>query len=145
MKKNLSYGCFCILASAAMFAACGSDDPVTDPVPTEEYVWSTNGGLKACNCLTFNAEGNPSATGTQIGNGDAEFVFTGKQTLKRGTYVLKGWVYVAEGAELTIEPGTVIKGDKQTKSSLIVERGGRIVAQGTATAPIVFTSGEAAG
>ncbi|MCI7779632.1 MAG: hypothetical protein MR517_00955 [Bacteroidales bacterium] len=127
-----------------MFAACGSDDPVVDN-PVEEYVWSTNGGLKACNCLTFNAEGKASADGMQIGNGDAEFVFTGKQTLKRGTYVLKGWVYVAEGAELTIEPGTVIKGDKQTKSSLIVERGGRIIAQGTATAPIVFTSGEVAG
>ena len=145
MKKNLSYGCFCILASAAMLAACGSDDSVVDSNPVEEYVWSTNGGLKACNCLTFNAEGKASADGMQIGNGDAEFVFTGKQTLKRGTYVLKGWVYVAEGAELTIEPGTVIKGDKQTKSSLIVERGGRIIAQGTATAPIVFTSGEVAG
>ena len=52
---------------------------------------------------------------------------------------------MAEGAELTIEPGTVIRGDKQTKASLIVERGGKLIAQGTATAPIVFTSGEAKG
>ena len=63
--------------------------------------------------------------GTQIGNGDQSFVFTGKQTISRGTYTLKGWVYVADGAELTIEPGTIIKGDKDTKATLIVEPGGK--------------------
>ena len=77
--------------------------------------------------------------GTQIGNGDQEFVFTGKQTLKKGTYILKGWVYIADGAQLTIEPGTVIKGDKETKAALIAERGGKLVAQGSETQPIVFT------
>ena len=116
------------------FAACSDDN---EPSQTDERHWSTNGGLKAADNLLF--EGNV------IGNGDQEFVFTGRQTLPRGTYTLKGWVYVAEGAELTIEPGTVIRGDKQTKASLIVERGGKLIAQGTATAPIVFTSGEAKG
>ena len=47
-------------------------------------------------------------------------------------YMLKGWVYIADGAELTIEPGTVIKGDKDTKAALIVERGGKLFAKGTA-------------
>lgn len=116
------------------FAACSDD---SEPSQTDERHWSTNGGLKAADNLLF--EGNV------IGNGDQEFVFTGRQTLPRGTYTLKGWVYVAEGAELTIEPGTIIRGDKQTKASLIVERGGKLIAQGTATAPIVFTSGEAKG
>lgn len=116
------------------FAACSDDN---EPAQTEERHWTTNGGLKAADNLLF--EGNV------IGNGDQEFVFTGRQTLKRGTYYLKGWVYVAEGAELTIEPGTVIRGDKQTKASLIVERGGKLIAQGTADAPIVFTSGEPKG
>lgn len=97
--------------------------------------------------LLFTADGdaNVNDNGTQIGNGDQEFVFTGKQTIKKGTYILKGWVYIADGAELTIEPGTVIKGDKQTKASLIAERGGKLIAQGTATEPIVFTSEEAKG
>ena len=116
------------------FAACSDDNSVSE---TDNRNWSTNSGLKAADNLLF--EGNV------IGNGDQEFVFTGRQTLPRGTYTLKGWVYVAEGAELTIEPGTVIRGDKQTKASLIVERGGKLIAQGTATAPIVFTSGEAKG
>lgn len=59
--------------------------------------------------------------------------------------MLKGWVYIADGAELTIEPGTIIKGDKQTMASLIVERGGKLIAQGTPSEPIVFTSEEAKG
>jgi hypothetical protein len=55
-------------------------------------------------------------------------------------YLLKGNIYVQSGAELTIEPGTVIFGDKVTKGALIVSRGAKIHATGTATAPIVFTS-----
>lgn len=139
-------GCMGILAGAAFMASCSSDDNdniVVTPT-TAPYVWTTNGGLKACNNLLF-AGGKEAPTGTEIGNGDQEFVFTGKQTLKKGTYLLKGWVYIAEGAELTIEPGTIIKGDKATKGTLIIERGGRLIAQGTATAPIVFTSAQAKG
>ena len=59
--------------------------------------------------------------------------------------MLKGWVYIADGAELTIEPGTVIKGDKDTKAALIAEPGGKLIAKGTQTSPIVFTSEMAAG
>ncbi|HJW30348.1 MAG TPA: hypothetical protein VJ508_14045, partial [Saprospiraceae bacterium] len=55
-------------------------------------------------------------------------------------YKLVGFVYVVDGATLTIDPGTLIVGDKATKGTLIVERGGRIDAQGTAQKPIVFTS-----
>ena len=52
------------------------------------------------------------AKGTVIGNGDQEFIFKGTQTLSKGTYLMKGWIYVGTGSVLTIEPGTVIKGDK---------------------------------
>jgi len=83
--------------------------------------------------------------GTQIGNGEQEFEITGSHTLKKGTYLLKGWVYVVDGATLTIEAGTVIKGDKDTKAAIIVERGGKIVAEGSKSEPIVFTSNQAAG
>jgi hypothetical protein len=60
-------------------------------------------------------------------------------------YVLDGWVYVKDGATLTIEAGTVIKGKSGTKASLIIERGGKIMAEGTAQKPIIFTSDKAAG
>ena len=110
-----------ILAASAMLSSCSSDndDPTPSPNPGPEvvYKWTTNGGLKACDHILFGTDDKENASGTQIGNGDQEFVFTGKQTLKKGTYLLKGWVYIAEGAELTIEPGTIIKGDKQTKAA----------------------------
>ncbi len=125
------------MCGAAVLSSCSSNDPEPTPPPTPEIVWTTDGGLKACNVLLFD--------NNVIGNGDKEFVFNGKQTLKKGTYTLKGWVYIAKGAELTIEPGTVIKGDKTTKAAIIVERGGKIIAQGKPNAPIVFTSAQPAG
>jgi len=58
-------------------------------------------------------------------------------------YVLNGFIYVLDGASLTIEPGTVVKGkpgqDANT-SCLIVTRGGKIFANGTRTHPIIFTA-----
>ena len=144
MNKMTMTGCLGILFAAALMSSCSSNDDPT-PAPGAGYVWTTDGGLKACDHILFSTDGKEDANGTEIGNGDAEFVFTGKQTLKKGTYLLKGWVYIAKGAELTIEPGTIIKGDKQTKAALIAERGGKLIAKGTASEPIVFTSEEAAG
>ncbi|MFM2206786.1 MAG: hypothetical protein RL213_761 [Bacteroidota bacterium] len=60
-------------------------------------------------------------------------------------YLLSGFVYVTNNAELTISPGTVIKGDKASKGTLIITRGSKILADGTASQPIVFTSNEPAG
>ncbi len=62
------------------------------------------------------------------------------------TYVLKGFIHVANGATLTIEPGTIIRGDFGTLgSSLFILRGAKINAVGRADAPIVFTSSRTAG
>lgn len=58
---------------------------------------------------------------------------------------LKGFIFVEPGATLTIEPGTIIKGDSINKSTLIIQRGAKIMAQGTPTRPIVFTSASAKG
>ena len=62
---------------------------------------------------------------------------------KANTYILDGRVYVLEGATLTIEAGTVIKGRPraaQDASALVIARGGKINAVGTASEPIVFTA-----
>ncbi len=58
-------------------------------------------------------------------------------------YELSGKVVVESGVTLTIEPGTIIKGREGTgtlASALIIARGGKIMAQGTASNPIIFTS-----
>jgi len=72
---------------------------------------------------------------------------TGNRTLNANTvYTLDNFVYVEDGATLTIEPGTVIKGGpKVNKGSLVVRRGGKIMAEGTKEKPIVFTSSQPKG
>lgn len=58
-------------------------------------------------------------------------------------YVLSGAVFVKAPATLTILAGTTIKGLDQ--SFLVIERGAKIMAEGTPTAPIVFTSAQEPG
>lgn len=58
------------------------------------------------------------------------------------TYILKNGIFVKD-ATLTIEAGTVVKGDMN--SALIITTTGKIAARGTATAPIVFTSAQPEG
>lgn len=69
---------------------------------------------------------------------------TADKTLTAGNvWTLKGRVSVTDGATLTIEAGTVIKATAGTgadASTLIIARGGKINAQGTASSPIVMTS-----
>lgn len=60
-------------------------------------------------------------------------------------YVLYGEIIVKNNATLTIQPGTLIKGDKNTGGKLVIAAGAKINAQGTAAQPIVFTSNQPAG
>lgn len=76
----------------------------------------------------------------------------GSRTLNADSvYVLKGFVLVQPGAVLTIPAGTRIEGDFATKGALITVRGtstqasGKIIADGTASKPIIFTSSQAVG
>lgn len=58
-------------------------------------------------------------------------------------YVLSGYVFVTNEATLTIEPGTIIKGalsSGEGAAALIITRNAKIMAEGTADKPIIFTS-----
>ena len=59
---------------------------------------------------------------------------------KRNTYQLVGIVYVTNNAILTIEPGTIIRGDEKTCGTLVITNGAKIMAEGLETDPIIFTS-----
>jgi len=63
----------------------------------------------------------------------------------KDTLILEGYVYIKNGVTITIEPGAIIRGKADTKACLIVERGGKLIADGTAEKPIVFTSAKPAG
>lgn len=55
-------------------------------------------------------------------------------------YFINGSVHVQEGATLTIPAGMTIKARKGFANYILVERGGKIIAEGTADAPITFTA-----
>jgi hypothetical protein len=109
-----------------LLSACKKDENNDD---------STSG-----NVVNFTVTTLPDGTLQIEGNSNQNYTFDSSKT-----YLLKGFVYVEEGATLTVQPGTVIKGDKTTKGTLIIKRGGKILANGTSANPIVFTSAEAIG
>ncbi len=121
MMKNVAYVAAAIFLS---IATVGCEDN------------NTGGGSTEVDPLTKH----------ELGDGTQRYELKEDTRLVAGTpYTMRGFVYVPNGVTLTIEPGTVIKGDKFTKGTLIVERGGKIVAEGTQANPIVFTSSEAPG
>lgn len=125
------------LVMSVTMSSCSSDDEPATPGKADPEV-TYKGNVAYSNGILFN-------NGTELGNGTQNFHFTGDVTLERGTYLLKGWVYVDAGAKLHIPAGTVIKGDKQTMAALIVEPGGYVEMKGTKDAPIVMTSAQPAG
>lgn len=117
MKKQ---GLYLALAVALLASACSKKEATIDPPVTDTTKIST----------TVNVSGDINVNTTWKAD---------------KIYLLKGFVYVTDGATLTIEPGTIIKGEKITKGTLIITRGAKIMAEGTASKPIVFTSSFAAG
>ncbi|MEX0979606.1 MAG: hypothetical protein WDZ89_00835 [Gemmatimonadota bacterium] len=115
MRFSSSLRTLLILVLAAGFTAC-EDDPVSPG----------NG----------NGDGDP-VDGSVI----TEDITSDRTLFADTTYTLSGFIKVSNGATLTIEPGTTIVGDYDNPgSSLFVTRGAKIMAEGTADAPIVFTS-----
>lgn len=58
-------------------------------------------------------------------------------------YVLESRIAVLNGVTLTIEPGVIVKGQAGTganATALLIARGGKLMAEGTADSPIIFTS-----
>jgi hypothetical protein len=97
-------------------------------------------GLFACKKDTIDVPINVPTDKTITGNITTTTTLTSDKE-----WTLKGYVYVKEGATLIIQPGTIIKSDIAEKGALCIERGAKIIAEGTATNPIIFTSGKIAG
>ncbi|MFO0550593.1 MAG: hypothetical protein U0271_19520 [Polyangiaceae bacterium] len=103
----------------------------------------------ACGDDAAGGGGSGASGGGGAGGAPAEQELSGEladRTLSKDTkWVLKGVVSVPDGVTLTIEPGTTIVGDKASLGTLVVQRGGKLDAEGTADEPIVFTSALPAG
>lgn len=85
----------------------------------------------------FNSSANNYPEPTQILSGT---ITKDTKLYKKETYLLLGNVFVTDSTTLSIEPGTLILGDYKSKASLIISNGSKIIAEGTQTDPIVFSS-----
>jgi len=107
--------------------------PVTDN--TEATDW-TNGWTN------FDPENTAYGAPTMTVSAD----ITSNTTWTTGTIVLlQNKIYVKNNAVLTIQAGVIIRGDKATQGTLLITKSSKIIAQGTSSNPIIFTSSEAAG
>jgi hypothetical protein len=98
--------------------------------------------------ITNNNSGGGGATDPQdpaTNGGVITGIINKSYYLPKGKYTLKGYVYVTDGNTMTIAPGSVIVSDITEKGALIIERGAKLIADGRANDPIVFTSGKAIG
>ncbi len=103
------------MAVAFMLASC-SDDKDDDPKPDPDP--------------------DPDTEIVEVsGNITGETTWTADKIWR-----VNGFVRVQDGGKLTIEPGTLVIGDRESKGTLIVQMGGQIFADGTADKPIVMTS-----
>ena len=93
--------------------------------------------MAVVSCDENNDNPIPSGETFDLGDGSNAYEISSNMTLTYpNTYNLRGFVYVTEGATLTIEPGVVIKGEKESKATLIVERGGNSLPRVRANAPL---------
>jgi len=115
MKKHYLKVTAALLAALTIgFTSCDDDDdPKDDPIIQEnEFTITSN--------ITEN-------TTWETGN----------------VYILGGRIAVVEGVTLTIEPGVIVKGEAGTgtnATALLIARGAKLMAEGTADSPIIFTS-----
>ncbi|MFT4094290.1 MAG: hypothetical protein QM640_11690 [Niabella sp.] len=102
--------------------------------------------VAAASCSKSNDAADPDggSTGTGVAaNGDIRGTITEDIHLTSDkTYRLRGYVYVQTGATITIDAGTKIVSNNDSAGVLVIYRGAKIMAQGTSSNPIVFTSAE---
>jgi hypothetical protein len=60
-------------------------------------------------------------------------------------YLIKSQAFIRKDVVVEVEAGTIIMGEKRTRGTLIVDRGGKLIARGTAQEPVVFTSNQEQG
>lgn len=102
--------------------------------------------VAAFGCISSSSDDDTPISKTKASGAVLTGDIKGNRTLTADSiYLIKGFTYVTNGATLTIPAGTIIKGEKSTKGALIVEQGAKIIADGTAQKPIVFTSDQPIG
>ncbi|MBO9572873.1 MAG: hypothetical protein J7497_11825 [Chitinophagaceae bacterium] len=113
MKK---FAAISLLSMTLFSVACSKSDDTPDP---DDNGGGQNGGTEIRGTIT-----------------------TDQHWTKDKVYRLRGYVYVTNNATLKIDAGTKIVSNKDSAGVLMIYRGAKIMAEGTASEPIVFTSNE---
>jgi hypothetical protein len=129
-RKFATYSKVSLIALALGLSACDDDDTVEPEIP----------GVTTPSEIVEVAAGN--LTGDIKWTADKIYRLNG--FVRVGTDPTVDGQPTATGT-LTIEPGTIIVGDRESKGTLVIQRGSKIIANGTKEKPIVFTSERPAG
>ncbi|WP_157558818.1 hypothetical protein [Microscilla marina] len=125
--RKLLYSTLFLSMMAFVFSSCKKDE-TTPTNPTATLITEGTDAATSRASVSYKDQGEGTGTTTWT---------------KDKVYILDGLVFVNDGQTLTIEAGTVIKGkpgEAANASALVVARGGKIQAVGTATEPIIFTA-----
>jgi hypothetical protein len=115
MKRKMHF--LAVMMAAGLFASCSKNDSITSVNPPDPVSGDT-----------VDVRGTIQTSVTW----DSSKV-----------YRLRGYVYVDAPGVVRIQPGTQIISNKDSAGVLVVYKGAKLMAEGTAEHPIVFTSGEA--
>ena len=113
---------------ALAVTGCDSDETEDTEVPEEAFVEETIIDIDGRQVVILEGRLNADKTLTSAYD-----------------YLLRGAVFVESGATLTIEAGVQVYGEQATNGTLIIAQGSKIMAEGTASAPIVMSSDAAIG
>lgn len=129
--KRFSFALLALIMGAFFITSCDKDNGDDDEVEVANtYKIGTT-------VYTIDHD-NATVTVKDFGQGTGDKIWT-----KDTTWILDGLVFVNAGQTLEIEAGTVVKGkpgQERDASALVVARGAKIMAEGTASEPIIFTA-----
>ncbi|MCH9740053.1 MAG: right-handed parallel beta-helix repeat-containing protein [Epsilonproteobacteria bacterium] len=132
-----------LLLGTVTITGCVDQDKTS---PNQVYIYTNEGNCTTTDTPTTTADNTTNTPVTlekQTLSGD----ITSNTTLTADKiWILDGLVTVKDAATLTIEAGTTIAGKDGTGSAtsyMIIDKGAKIMAEGTASSPITFTSEKA--
>lgn len=127
---------FLNLLALVTFSMIGCDDELPSVLTCD--ITCPAGQIITIDCTCYDDPTNITTTVDKAG-----LITTDETWTADNIYTLKGKVVVDNGVTLTIEAGTIIKGDGGTgslASALVIAQGGKLMANGTAAEPIIMTS-----
>lgn len=145
MKKVRLVGMLLLAGMVAFSTSCKKKEGCTDPTSLN-YDPDAESDDGSCEYPSDDVNA-PTYTITSVTISGTDYskiegTFNESYTLNSNTnWLLSGGIFVGEGATLTIEPCTqIFAADDGTTPFLSILQGGKIMADGTAACPIVFTS-----